>query len=414
MIDTRSIQFVKEVMKHEQITRQELMQQLKLSDRQLMYDFEKVNGMLERFKIPKLKLNGQYFRIYEETKEVLQDKLYSDINISQFNFSEDNRPYMIYLYVYIRNEPVSNFHFQSLFKVSKNTALNDVRRLKEYCKNGGLIFTYNRNIGYCIEGNPMEKRRMVISCIHQLLSQSMGDELIIYILRTWNQAEYLDRTKQVMEDWLANHGVQLVKTRKIELIYYFTFFQLGEKEVLSFSEKDKKLLERQSLFQSVGALSNQLFGDVRIVNEIYFDTILLLTATDHIHRIDNPELLELSEQIIEEFEKNTLFPVKNKQLLKESLFNHLVPAYFRILFEIPFYNPLSATIQQEYPELFQFVKRSLTPLVSWTKKEINDDEIGFFTMYFGSLIDRRNMTEVDRMTGLIVCANGISSSISCS
>lgn len=62
--------------------------------------------------------------------------------------------------------------------------------------------------------------------------------------------------------------------------------------------------------------------------------------------------------------------MKNKQLLKESLFNHLVPAYFRILFEIPFHNPLSTTIQSEYVELFQFVKRSLSPLASWTKKKL--------------------------------------------
>lgn len=109
--------------------------------------------------------------------------------------------------------------------------------------------------------------------------------------------------------------------------------------------------------------------------------------------------------------KNTLLPVKNKQLLKESLFNHLVPAYFRILFEIPFHNPLSTTIQSEYAELFQFVKRSLSPLESWTRKEISEDEIGFFTMHFGSIIDRQNTMEIGRITGLIVCANGISSSM---
>ncbi|MGX8791764.1 transcription antiterminator [Oceanobacillus oncorhynchi] len=411
MLDQRSIRLVEELMNHEQITKLELMQQLKLSDRQLMYDFEKVNGILEDFNIPKLKINHQRFQISKEAREILREKLHSDRSIGQYNFSEDNRFYMIYLYVYIRKEPVSNFHLQSLFKVSKNTALSDVRRLKKHCQEKGLTFRYSRNEGYCIEGNEMEKRRSVISCIHQLLSQSMGEEFIIYILRAWDQENFLNRTNDVMQKWLAEHGVQLVKTRKIELIYYFTFFQAGEKGVLFFSENEKKLLENQSLFCLVSSLFKQLYGEDSSENEIYLITILLLTAIEHIQRVDNPGLLTLSEKIIEEFEKNTLLPVKNKQLLKESLFNHLVPAYFRILFEIPFHNPLSTTIQSEYAELFQFVKRSLSPLASWTKKEISDDEIGFFTMHFGSIIDRQNTMEIGRITGLIVCANGISSSM---
>lgn len=411
MLDQRSIRLVEEIMNHEQITKLELMQQLKLSDRQLMYDFEKVNGILEDFNIPKLEINHRYFRISAEAKEVLREKLHSDRSIGRYNFSEDNRIYMIYLYIYIRKEPVSNFHLQSLFKVSKNTALSDVRRLKKNCQEKGIIFRYSRNEGYCIEGSEMEKRRSVISCIHQLLGQSMGEEFIIYILRAWNQEESLKQTRDVMQRWLAEHGVQLVKTRKMELIYYFTFFQAGGKEEIFFSAEEKELLIKQSLLPLADSLSEQLYGEQRAAQEVYLVTILLLTAIEHIQRVDTPELLALSEEIIEEFEKNTLLPVKNKQLLKESLFNHLVPAYFRILFEIPFHNPLSTTIQSEYAELFQFVKRSLSPLESWTGKEISEDEIGFFTMHFGSIIDRQNTMEIGRVTGLIVCANGISSSM---
>lgn len=96
---------------------------------------------------------------------------------------------------------------------------------------------------------------------------------------------------------------QLVKTRKIELIYYFTFFQAGEKGVLFFSENEKKLLENQSLFCLASSLFKQLYGEDRSENEIYLVTILLLTATEHIQRVDNPGLLTLSEKIIEEFEK---------------------------------------------------------------------------------------------------------------
>lgn len=411
MLDQRSIRLVEEIMKHEQITKQELMQQLKLSDRQLMYDVEKVNGMLEGFNIPKLAINHQRFHIPEKARKSLKEKLHLGMNTYYFNFSEDNRLYMIYLYVYIRKEPVSNFHLQSLFKVSKNTALNDVRRLKEHCRGRGLTFRYSRNDGYCIEGDMLEKRRHVISCIHHLLSQSMGEELVIYILRAWKQEESLNCINRVMKAWLEKHGVQLVKTRKIELIYYFTFFQAGEKGKLFFSEREKHLLEKQSLFQISKMFAGQLYGEERAEEEIYFVTILLLTAIDHIQRANNPDLLILAEEIIEEFERNTLLPVKNKQLLKESLFKHLVPAFFRILFEIPFHNPLSTTIQAEYSELFQFVKRSLEPLASWTQKEISDDEIGFFTMYFGSIMDRQYTIETQRLTGLIVCANGISSSM---
>lgn len=63
------------------------------------------------------------------------------------------------------------------------------------------------------------------------------------------------------------------------------------------------MLTKQSLLPLAGSLSEQLYGEARAVQEVYLVTILLLTAIEHIQRVDTPELLTLSEEIIEEFEK---------------------------------------------------------------------------------------------------------------
>ncbi|MFK4997283.1 hypothetical protein ACI2OX_05875 [Bacillus sp. N9] len=61
--------------------------------------------------------------------------------------------------------------------------------------------------------------------------------------------------------------------------------------------------------------------------ERYYVTIQLLISQQEISPEENPSLYELTERIITEFEKLTLLPIENKEYLKQSLYNHLVPAF---------------------------------------------------------------------------------------
>ncbi|MFC4025161.1 BglG family transcription antiterminator [Oceanobacillus longus] len=411
MFDQRSYKLFEEITKHDQLTKQELMRQFNLTERQLNYDLQKVNDVLSSRDLPELEIANQLIVINKKLKKLLKTNFLLDLNADQFLISEQDRAYLIYLYTFIRNEPVSNYHFQILLSVSKNTALTDVKRLKDVCENWNTRFLYTRSDGYHIEGNEMDRRRLAMFSVNHLLSQPLGKEIIVLALKSWGKSEILVETQQLVDGFLKEREVNLVKSRKSEMIVHLAFIKARNRsEGLLFNEFEKQLLERQSIFKFGKELAHKLLPEGG-GGESYFVTIQLLIALQEVSSKDNPTLEVLAGQIIDEFEKNTLLPIKEKEFLKQSLFNHLVPAFIRITFEIPLVNPLTQTIKSEYTELFHFVERSLAPLSLWTGKVISEAEIGYFTIHFGGFLERDKKLKSEKINGLIVCSNGLSSSI---
>ncbi|WP_077300884.1 BglG family transcription antiterminator [Virgibacillus pantothenticus] len=411
MFDQRSFKLFEEIMTHDQITVSQVMRKLDLSERQFYYDLEKVNDTLKSMKMQPIELHDQHFIVDAKVKSLLQAGAPLDISIQQIVLSEEERIYLIYLYTFIRREPVSNYHYQQMLQVSKNTALTDVKKVKDLCKDKGVIFQYTRKDGYHLTGAEMAKRRLASFCLNYLLAKSLGKEMIVLVLKSWKQENYYVDTQVTVNEFLQSHNIHLVKDRKTEVIFHLTLIRIrNTKRVPLFSEGEKKLLRSQRIFGQTQQLAEQLFPDAE-AEENYYVTLQLLIALREAKLEENPYLAKLTVQIIEAFEKNTLLPIENKTYLQQSLYNHLVPAFFRIMFEIPLVNPLTSEIKQKYIDLFQFVKRSLAPLSTWTKKAISDEEIGFFTLHFGGYLERNRHKNTTEIHALIVCSNGISSSI---
>ncbi|SHH31910.1 BglG family transcription antiterminator [Virgibacillus chiguensis] len=411
MFDQRSFKLFEEIITHDEITVSQLIRKLDVSERQFNYDLEKVNNTLKSMKLEPIKLHDQQFVVDAKVKDLLQAGAPLDISMHHIVLSEEERIYLLYLYTFIRKEPVSNYHYQQLLYVSKNTALSDVKKAKKLCQKKGVILQYSRKDGYHLTGTEMEKRRLASFCINYLLTKSLGKEMLVLVLKSWKQEGYYVNTQLTVNDVLKVKQIHLVKDRKAEVIFHLTFIRVRTANIEPlFSQEEKQLLRSQRLFGLVEELARRLFENNQL-EEQYYLTLQLLIALQEVKLEENPYLSRLTMQIIEAFEKNTLLPIDNKTFLQKSLYNHLVPAFYRIIFEIPLVNPLTSQIKQKYVELFQFVKRSLAPLSDWTKKPISDEEIGYFTLHFGGYLEKnrnRNKTEIH---GLIVCSNGVSSSI---
>lgn len=127
---------------------------------------------------------------------------------------------------------------------------------------------------------------------------------------------------------------------------------------------------------------------------------------------------ELSTKKIEQIVKDiTLFYIdemkkhislsEGKERLYDSLVDHIRPMLNRLNNGITIKNELNLQIKQEYPEIFNYVA-SVSKDVS-KKFEIpliNDDEIGFITLYFAIELEKNQ----ERIQTLIVCTTGIGTS----
>ncbi|MFK4997282.1 hypothetical protein ACI2OX_05870 [Bacillus sp. N9] len=157
MFDQRSYELFKEITKYDQITKFEIMRIMNLSDRQFYYDLEKVNYALDSFNLPKIDISNNIFVIDEKLKEVAKSGMHLDVDPKLFSISERDRILLVYLYTFVRKNAISNYHYQLLLGVSKNTALTDVKRVRELCSDWNIEIVYKRTVGYHLVGNEFDK-----------------------------------------------------------------------------------------------------------------------------------------------------------------------------------------------------------------------------------------------------------------
>ncbi|AJD92845.1 hypothetical protein JMA_35280 [Jeotgalibacillus malaysiensis] len=411
MLDQKSYEFLERLTQYQQITKPEMMMELNLTERQFDYLLEKANSTLSMMKLPTVKMNNQVLVTDDKIRTFMKKEASLTANGNDLIVSEEDRPLMIYLYTFIKQDMISGYHYQLLLNVSKNTALTDVKKTKEMCREWHVQLEYQRMNGYLISGTEMDQRRFAIYCINTLLSKPLGKEILITTLRAWHKDSELVEVQKGINTFLKSHPIQLVRSREVEMTYHFIFTKArGEQKELHFKQDEQTLLEDQEIFSYAADLAKILFPESAEA-EKYFVAIQLLTCQEELNPQYHVPLRKLAEQIVDEFEKNTLLPIRHKAYLVKSLFNHLVPTYFRIMFSIPLINPMTEKIKEDYHELFQFVAKSLHPLEIWTGKTISEAEIGYFTLHFGGYLEKHNEEKAERIKALIVCSNGVSSSV---
>lgn len=228
----------------------EVMRVLNLTERQLQYDLDKVNDALQMMSLPAIKMEEQNFFIDNQLKKRIEIGMPLNINAKHFVIPEETRSLLIYLYTFIRSEALSNYHYQLLLGVSKNTALTDVKKAKLNCEEWGINLVYSRKEGYHLKGTENKKWQFASYCIDYLLSQPLGKELIILIIKAWRKEEELVLVQQAVDELVKKSHLRLVKSRKAEMILHILFVTLRNKtEKLQYTEFEKQLLQRQLLFE---------------------------------------------------------------------------------------------------------------------------------------------------------------------
>lgn len=99
--------------------------------------------------------------------------------------------------------------------------------------------------------------------------------------------------------------------------------------------------------------------------------------------------------------------------LRMALNQHLVPFDIRIKYSIPTKNPLLEEIKKEYSLAYEMAYRAVSLVLHpYYKKNICDDEIGYFALIFALALEKEksNIGESAHSNILVVCASGYSSS----
>ncbi|MEO1769370.1 BglG family transcription antiterminator [Candidatus Enterococcus ferrettii] len=326
-------------------------------------------------------------------------------------YSEEERRALIYLLSYSQFEVLSLFHFQDFLEISKGTAIADIKKLRNELSDFDIRLEYTRKTGFLIEGEEASARRLAKNFVAELLQSNTGKFGLLH----WINQQNLDRYaswRDTIQEQTKKAGLEIVPSRIDEVALFLAFS--ADRMITRPLQKleDVDLMCSLTAYQAGQLIYQQFFTDNNQNEAAYLTIILMTIVQGEIQDIQLDQLLSCSAEIIHRMENLSAIEFSNFRELLMNLFYHLVPAYFRIKYGFYLPNVLIGNIQMEYAEIYRFTKDALLPLEKLTGETIPEEEVGFFSILFGGEIARQKEEAAqEEVRALIVCPNGISSSL---
>ncbi|MDR2976042.1 MAG: PTS sugar transporter subunit IIA [Streptococcaceae bacterium] len=370
-----------------------ILEQTALSRQELVKDIETINQGLAARKIKLLEVKNDVLVIPEKVA-TLYEALRFSIKQSEFVVKESERTYLIYLLVFSTRPNLTLQDFQENLLVSKNTTINDIKRLREMLTGREICLKSSRKSGFYLEGSELAIRQFA-----WLALQKLQDETSYFVLSHFlNEENPLQLS--ALESWLTQLMSRLqlrqVQSRFIPVLF-FSSFLLVRKESHTLS-CDIPHLMNIDIFEEKSA--NQAEND-------YFLALMLANSDGELKSPELDFLYKLAFLIMENVMKLAAIEFEDFTKTFLALLSHLTSTYFRLLYHFEIENVLLERVKSEYPSLFPLMENALKPLAELTS-DLPESELAYFVILFGGEIYKRKYSKNPR--ALVLCVNGISSS----
>ncbi|MGT2948322.1 BglG family transcription antiterminator [Streptococcus devriesei] len=380
---------------------------LKTNKKSLCSDIVKINDSLQRYHYEPIRIENGCLFVPNVSIMDLFEQLFPDFD--DYLFQEERKD-MIILYVLLNRQFISNYHLQQLLRISKNSVLTDLKIVKKQLLLFNVQLNYTRQRGYYLKGRGLDLRRLLENTIVQLLSFSGGKWLIQYLAYHCQISLEVKDISSAFINLGKKYGVYFISEKMNEVCYLLAVLNHLSLE----PEFSDEFYQLERVFKTrAGEVINELLADFPNLSkerDFAASRIVGCIQGDYFEAPDKTVTAIMSD-IIELVRANTGLEFQDSIAFRKNLYMHLLPAYYRLLFDIVLVNPLKSQIMSEYSSLFYLIKKSLSPLEKAVGKTISDDEVAYFTIHFGGYLTSKRQSSGDKLTALSVCPNGISSSL---
>ena len=414
MIDNWTIGILMTILKYSTISLFELEVETKLDRESIQNNINLINKVLDKKDLNCIVEDSDQYsvpNILRENKDEVLDLFRSH----QIILSQEERLILVYLFIFCRQEFISNHHLQDFLNVSKNTTLNDIKKLRMECLDNKVKFEYTRSKGYHLVGDEINKYRLAQKFISKMQSQSNGEWSTTYLFNQWEHKNESDALQQLILKFVKNHNLIILDDRLNECVILILMLSIRFKyhsiPVLNLETYNSDMMD--NLVENICIFLSGKFGLENIAATsigIYFQNILMGCFEGNILDTRNEFFQQLTIDIVQRMEKLSLVEFNNRERLIEGLFQHLVPAYYRLKNKMFTVNTYTSVVKDEYQSLFDIVKAALKPLQRLIDYPIPDSEICYFVIHFGGFIKDIQKQET-KIKALLICPNGVSSSL---
>ncbi|MGQ5177804.1 BglG family transcription antiterminator [Bacillus halotolerans] len=406
------------------VTCGELTEQLKISRRTLYYDIEKINGWLKETGLTPIKRRRSAgFYLEDQTKKMLTSEMKTLTN-SSYEFSPSERQARVILRILTRNRRLLLQNFIDENHVSRNTAIQDMKHIREKLKTFGIILSFTKEKGYFFSGLELQKRKLLAEYANQLMQKSSSTSTAA-VTDLCPDPDACEQQIQTMRSMLLTFE-KLLHMKFADhvlagLSVHFTLFLIrlkAGKEITLEQEEQYAIRQTKEYEAAVRAAAAELPENVFISDqEMCYLTIHLLGAK--ISQFPASSLIadeldavhDIADKMIVDFQRYACVLFQDPEHLKKHLVLHLKSAYYRIKYDItPHESDVAASIKTKYSDIFCLTKKVVHHLQKALRKPVSSEETAFIAMHFGGWMKREGVAPSLRKTAVIVCPGGIGTS----
>lgn len=413
-----------------------LAQEIGVSKRTVQRELEYMDSTLKKYPVQFVSRTGVGIWLEgsaEEKQELLQ-QLESEETYDAANREERRKRLILEI---LKDKGLKKlFYYSSQFGVSEATISSDLEAVEAWLNAYGLKVIRKPGSGVVIEGNEENYRK----AIRVFIDENMDTRMV-------RESYELEEGKESRFQSLKNKNISQVLNDDILTRVIKCIMNMNDSRVLNLTENSyvglvlhisiaiNRILKHEIIEQDSGWLAQQeqdadyelaktIVEELEQEFEIEIPPIEISYICLHIKgakhsrvewssqksvEIEKKEILQLINELINAYDEEKAFELKQDEEFIQGLLAHLQPTLIRLSYNMQIKNPVLEEIKMQYPEVFERSKKVGEVLEAWIEKPVPESEIGFLAIHFGAAVVRLEgkKENVRKVAVGIVCASGI-------
>ncbi|MGX7116527.1 BglG family transcription antiterminator [Enterococcus termitis] len=405
-MDSMAVQILQLIVSNTSISLQQLEGETNASRGQVEYRIKKINEFLRIQGNKIIQKKGQFFSTDLDSQNLTL--LLEELS-PLFYLTDKERQHFI-LVMLLFNDTGSLTVLSEKLAVSKNTILADNKKLIQQLKKQQVDLVYSRKTGYYLKGEELVIRKIGIKAIKEIINDEQeAAHFATVFVKDLQRIKELQTQLELLETHL-NLTFTEAKLVDLSFVLYMCTkrIECGNRLQVDALKHVIPMVD-DAFYKEVSSTLNYFFKGFDDQQEVQFVSLQILSTSLILNRTQQKDrrLLLAIKQTIQRFEILGITTIDEKEELADALYQHIIPASYRIKFGVPDNNPNAEKIIEEYQHVHQLLKEAIKPIETVLKVTFPQDELTYVTVLFLSFL-KNELVKKDRKRAVVVCLQGIS------
>ena len=365
---------------------------LNLTERSVRYKVDEIN---EEIGSKKIEIKKREF--FSSITENDMDKLFDNIEESNYIYSQKEREELIILYTLMKKD---NFLLKELadkLSTSKSTIRNDLKKLKKILLKYNIKLLQDEKLKYYFDYSEEDYRYFIAIYLYNYVSFDKKYNKIFFAdLSYFRKIIY----KEIKEEYINEIEAVSKRIKKAELD--FMDETLNILVILMVISQKREEKNTNLILENIEILKNRKEYDQ--LKKIFpdFTNLNLLFFTDYLFKISRDEKdvfikfknwLDISVaviKIVRAFEIENKTNLKNMDVFLDEIFYYIKPLIFRTKRKIKLKNSILKDVKNLYPSIFHFLKKNFYYLEEVIDEKVSEEEVAYLVPFFHKALQNNN------------------------